>query len=148
MHSPYYAYLKYILYNITLVCLLCTASISFSFGQNREDIQIAHEYVLKGEKEKALKVYEDLAKNFINIPLIHNDYLNLLLDLAKYKDAEDYVEKLIRKVDDRITYRLDLGLVYIKSGDVQKAEKQFKSIIKSSATDIYKIKYIGLPRWS
>ena len=123
--------------------MLCTASISFSFGQNREDIQIAHEYVLKGEKEKALKVYEDLAKNFINIPLIHNDYLNLLLDLAKYKDAEDYVEKLIRKVDDRITYRLDLGLVYIKSGDVQKAEKQFKSIIKSSATDIYKIKSIS-----
>jgi Flp pilus assembly protein TadD len=143
MHSPYYTYFKYIIYNITLVCLLCTASVTTSFSQNREEIQIANEYVLKGEKEKALKVYEDLAKNFINIPLIHNDYLNLLLDLGKYKDAEDYVEKLIRKVDDRITYRLDLGLVYIKSGDVQKAERQFKSVIKSSATDIYKIKSIS-----
>ena len=143
MHSPYYTYLRYIINNITLVCLLCTVFVRTSVGQNREEIQIAGEYVLKGEKEKALKVYEDLAKNFINIPLIHNDYLNLLLDLGKYKDAEDYVEKLIRKVDDRITYRLDLGLVYIKSGDVQKAERQFKSVIKSSATDIYKIKSIS-----
>ena len=144
-----YNYYIYILYKnnknstflISLVFLLLLSQPSFS--QNQSEIQLANEYLLKGEKEKALKVYEDLAKNFINIPLIHNDYLNLLLDLGKYKDAEDYVEKLIRKVDDRITYRLDLGLVYIKSGDVQKAERQFKSVIKSSATDIYKIKSIS-----
>lgn len=122
---------------------MCTASVSFSYAQNKEDIQIANEYVLKGEKEKALKVYEDLARNFINIPLIHNDYLNLMLDLGKYKDAETYVEKLIRRGDDRINYRLDLGLVYIKAGDIPKAERQFKSIIKSSAADIYKIKAIS-----
>ncbi len=143
MHSPYNTYLKYIFNNIPLVCLLCIVFSYSSHAQNREEIQIANEYVLKGEKEKALSVYTDLAKNSINIPLIHNDYLNLMLDLGKYKDAEDYVEKLVRKVDDRITYRLDLGLVYIKSGDVQKAEKQFKSVIKSSATDIYKIKSIS-----
>ena len=122
---------------------MCTASLSFSYAQNREDIQIANEYVLKGEKEKALKVYEDLARNFINIPLIHNDYLNLMLDLGKYKDAETYVEKLIRRIDDRINYRLDLGLVYIKAGDIPKAERQFKAIIKSSAADIYKIKVVS-----
>ncbi len=114
-----------------------------TLAQNTQEIQIANEYVLKGEKEKALKVYDDLAKNSVNIPLIHNDYLNLMLDLGEYKEAEDYVEKLIRKVDDRITYRLDLGLVYIKSGDVQKAERQFKSIIKASTGDIYKIKSIS-----
>lgn len=143
MHSPYSIYLKYIYNRITLVCVLCGLTLGTSLAQNREEIQIAHEYALKGEKEKALKVYEDLARNFVNIPLIHNDYLNLMLDLGKYKDAEDYVEKLIRKMDDRITYRLDLGLVYIKAGDVQKAERQFKTIIKSSASDIYKIKSIS-----
>ena len=143
MHSAYNSCLKYILNSITLVCLLCTINASISFAQNREDIQIANEYALKGEKEKALKVYEDLAKNLINIPLIHNDYLNLMLDLGKYKEAEDYVEKLIRKVDDRISYRLDLGLVYIKAGDVQKAERQFRTIIKASSLDIYKIKSIS-----
>lgn len=143
MHSPYSSYFKYIYNRITLVCVLCGLTFGTALAQNREEIQIAHQYVLKGEKEKALKVYEDLARNFVNIPLIHNDYLNLMLDLGKYKDAEDYVEKLIRKMDDRITYHLDLGLVYIKAGEVQKAERQFKTIIKSSASDIYKIKSIS-----
>lgn len=143
MHSPYNVYSKYILNSITLVCLLCVLPIFNSLAQNNQEIQIASEYVLKGEKEKALKVYEDLARNFVNIPLIHNDYLNLMLDLGKYKDAENYVDKLIRKLDDRINYRLDLGLVYIKSGEVQKAEKQFKSVIKANANDIYRIKSIS-----
>lgn len=143
MHSPYSSYLKYIFNSITLACVLCALPLFHSQAQNRQEIQIASEYVVKGEKDKALKVYDDLARDFVNIPLIHNDYLNLMLDLGKYKDAENYVEKLIRKVDNRINYHLDLGLVYIKSGEVQKAEKQFKSIIKSNANDIYRIKSIS-----
>lgn len=143
MHSPYNGYFKYIFNSIIQVCAICALTIGTSNAQDRTEIQIANEYVLKGEKEKALKVYEDLARNFINIPLIHNDYLNLMLDLGRYKDAEDYVERLIRKLDDRVTYRLDLGLVYIKAGEIQKAEKQFKSIIKASASDIYRIKSIS-----
>lgn len=143
MHSLYYTNYILIVNNKLLVCLLCILFALPVSAQNREEIQIANEYVLKGEKEKALKIFEDLAKNSINIPLIHNDYLNLMLDLGKYKDAEDYVEKLVRKTDDRITYRLDLGLVYIRAGDVQKAERQFKSVIKSSVGDIYKIKSIS-----
>ncbi|MDH4058799.1 MAG: tetratricopeptide repeat protein, partial [Cyclobacteriaceae bacterium] len=122
---------------------MCTFGFNSASAQDREEIQIANEYVLSGEKEKALKVYEDLARNSINIPLIHNDYLNLMLDLGKYKEAEAYVEKLIRRGDERLTYHLDLGLVYVKSGDIPKAEKQFKTIIKSSASDIYKIKSIS-----
>jgi len=143
MHSPYNTYLNYIFNRITLGCLLCALTFGTSLAQDRSEIQIANEYVLKGEKEKALKVYEGLAKNVVNIPFIHNDYLNLMLDLGKYKDAEDYVERLIRKHDDRFNYRLDLGLVYIRSGDVPKAEKQFKSVIKANANDIYRIKSIS-----
>jgi len=143
LHKTYYTNYIYILYNIALVCVMCTVGFKSASAQDREEIQIANEYVLSGEKEKALKVYEDLARNSINIPLIHNDYLNLMLDLGKYKEAEAYVEKLIRRGDERLTYHLDLGLVYVKSGDIPKAEKQFKTIIKSSASDIYKIKSIS-----
>ncbi|MEP2670737.1 MAG: tetratricopeptide repeat protein [Cyclobacteriaceae bacterium] len=142
-HSPYSTYYIYIFNSITLVCLLCVLPFFESQAQNRQEIQIAGEYVAKGEKEKALKVYDDLARDFVNIPLIHNDYLNLMLDLGKYKEAENYVDKLIRKLDNRVNYHLDLGLVYIKSGDVQKAEKQFKNVIKANANDIYRIKSIS-----
>lgn len=107
------------------------------------EIRIANEYFLKGEKDKALVMYQTLSKNTENIPAIHNNYLNLLLETGRYKEAEDYVERVLRKVDDRISYRVDLGIVYIRSGDLQKADKYLKALIKNSLSDIYRTKSIS-----
>lgn len=112
------------------------------YGQDTE-IRIANEYFLKGEKEKALAMYQVLAKSAENIPAIHSNYFNLLLDMGKFKEAEDYVERVIRKVEDKITYRVDLGIVYIRSGDQQKADKYFKGLVKSTLPDVYRTKTIS-----
>lgn len=113
------------------------------FAQDQNEIQIANEYILKGEKDKALAAYQNLSKNVENIPSIHNNYLTLLLDLAKYKDAEDYVERVIKRATDKQVYRLDLGLVYVRSGEIPKADKYFKTLIKNNAEDIYRLKSIS-----
>jgi tetratricopeptide (TPR) repeat protein len=112
-------------------------------AQDQAEVQIANEYLLKGEKEKALAVFESLAKKPENINLIHDNYLNLMLDLGRFREAENYVEKLSRRNDDRINFRLDLGLIYLRSGDEQKADKHFRTIIKNNATDLYRIKSIS-----
>ncbi|MCW5910579.1 MAG: tetratricopeptide repeat protein [Cyclobacteriaceae bacterium] len=104
-----------------------------------QEIQIANEYLLKGEKEKAITLYEQLAKKNENTPHIHNNYFNLLLDAGRFAQAEDYVEKLIRR-DPRLTYRMDLGLVYARSGDLTKADKYFRALIKAQGDDAYKLK--------
>ena len=111
-------------------------------AQDHAEVQIANQYLTKGEKEKALAAFEGLAKKPENINLIHDNYLNLLLDLARYKEAENYVEKQIRR-NDRINFRLDLGLVYLRSGDEQKADKYFRGIIKANAADMYRIKSVS-----
>jgi tetratricopeptide (TPR) repeat protein len=113
-----------------------------SFAQNQQDIQIANDYYLRGDKPKALAAFHNLAKDFQNISAIHSNYLSLLLDLGQYKQAEDYVEKVIRR-DDRITYKLDLGMVYLRSGDVTKADKYLKAIIKAQSEDMYRAKSIS-----
>lgn len=150
IHAAYNTYYISIYNKITLVLCLWIPLTFYTFAQDRNDIQIANEYVLKGDKEKALAVYQSLAKNMANIPLIHNDYLNLMLDLGLYKDAEDYVDRLTKRYEDRINYRLDLGLIAMKAGEVQKADRYFKSIIKSYSGDLYRIKsvsdYLGAHR--
>lgn len=133
----YQLYFKKFIFN-TILVFICAQL----FAQNQQEIQIANEYLNKGEKTKALTAFQTLAKDFQNIPPIHNNYLNLMLDLNQYKQAEDYVEKIIKK-DDRITYRLDLGFVYARSGDLTKADKYFKSIIKIQHEDVYKAKIIA-----
>ena len=140
MNTPYYYYyLLLILNSIILSCVLCVTPAQ----AQDSDLRIANEYFLRGEKDKALAMYQVLSKSLENIPMIHSNYLNLLLDMGKYKEAEDYVERVVRKVDDRISYRVDLGIVYLRSGDLQKAEKYFKSLVKSTLPDVYRTKAIS-----
>ncbi|NJN41454.1 MAG: tetratricopeptide repeat protein [Flammeovirgaceae bacterium] len=113
-------------------------------SQDRDTwIIIAREYQGKGEKEKALDVYQTLAKSPENIPLIHNDYLELLLDLGRFKDAEDYAERAIKRYNEEIPYKLDLGRIFLAYGDATKADRYFKSIIKMYSSDIYRTKTIS-----
>jgi predicted Zn-dependent protease len=121
---------------------MCVTSLSV-YAQDNSDIQIANEYFLKGDKQKALTMYEALAKHPENIPQIHENYLTLMLDMGKFRDAENYVERLSKKNDDRINYKLDLGFVYLRSGDEQKADRYLKSFIKSVAGDIYRIRTVS-----
>ena len=127
MNSANYYYINSI-YN-RLIQVLCVCVISLipfpSYSQDNSDIQIANEYFLKGDKEKALAMYESLAKRAENIPQIHDNYLSLMLDLGKFRDAENYVERLVKKYDDRLSYKLDLGFVYLWSVEEQKADRYF-----------------------
>ncbi len=144
MHiTSYYNYSLYIKLNTILLSCGLLIGLSIPLYAQDSEIRIANEYFLKGDKEKALAMYQSLSKNVENIPAIHANYLNLLLDMGKYKEAEDYVERVLRKVDDRISYKVDLGLVYVRSGDMQKADKYFKALIKSSLPDVYKTKSIS-----
>lgn len=126
---------------ILLLCLVC--SIPFASRGQDQDVRIANEYFLKGDKEKAYAMYQVLSKTPENIPMIHANYLSLMLDMDKFKEAEDYVDRVIRKVDDRITYRVDLGLVYLRSGDLPKADKYFKTLVKNTLPDVYRTKSIA-----
>ncbi len=142
MHKPYdnnYSIIK--LNNIILSCLLWVVCIP-AFAQE-QDIRIANEYFLKGEKDRALAMYLVLSKNPDNIAGIHSNYLTLLLEASRFKDAEDYVERVIRKVEDKISYRVDLGIVYLRSGDLQRADKFFKGLVKATLPDVYRTKSIA-----
>ena len=109
------------------------------FAQDRQDIQLANEYITKGEKEKALLVFQQLVKKNENIPFVHTSYFNLLIDMGKFDEAEDYVQRLNRK-DDKLSYRLDLGVLYFRSGNLPKADKYLNALIKAQGDDVYKLK--------
>ena len=146
MNSPYYfnKTLKSIYLN-TLTCVLLNMIMAnYSLmAQNLPEVQIANQYFIKGEKEKALTAFQSLAKSQENIPLIHNNYLNLMLDLGRNGEAEDYVERQIKKDPNNLNYKLDLGFVFIRSGDLQKGDKYIRNLIKLNKEDIYRIKAIA-----
>lgn len=150
-NASYYNTLFYLKY-LTLIILLCIVN---KAKAQQQDINIANEYWAKGEKEKAYELFRSLAKSSDILPLIHNNYLNVLLTLSKYKEAEEHAEKMIKRDPTNLDYRIDLGLTYVKQGDLPKAEKYFRVIIKNNLDDPFKIKviadhllYSALPEYS
>lgn len=127
---------------IQVLFVWITTSSATTFAQDVTEIQIANEYLLKGQKQKAIDSYKQLAKKNENIPYIHNDYLNLLLDQSMFKEAEAYVDRLIRN-ENKLTYQLDLGIVYQRHGDLLKSDRYLKNLILQSSQDIARLKQIS-----
>jgi len=124
---------------INTIALLISLTTSCCLAQDTQEIQIANEYLSKGEKLKALETYQILAKNPLNVPLIHANYYALLLNTSRYHEAQNYLEKLIKK-ENKFIYQLDLGILFIKSGEVSKGDRHFKMLFKANAEDVYKMK--------
>jgi tetratricopeptide (TPR) repeat protein len=143
--ANYYYINTYLIKIIRKACLLITLCVvSFSiFGQNNAEIQLANEYVLKGEKKKAIELYRDLVKNDANVPLVHNNYLNVLLDVGAFDEAQSYLKKILKRDPQNMQYRLDIGLVYVRSGDLPKADKLFKDVIAENRSSVHMIKMMS-----
>ncbi len=101
---------------------------TFAEAQRNAEVQLANEYLVQGDKKKALELYKDLSKSDANIPLIHNSYLNLMIDLGVFNDAHDYLKKLMRRDPQNMQYKFDVGMVYVRSGEVSRADRYFKEL--------------------
>ena len=142
---------KYYIYNIIhnnntrgialfLIVLLHGSSL---FAQNQSEIQLANEYLLRGDKKKAAELYRELSKQDVNNSFIYNNYINTLLDLGTYDEAQSYLKKLSKREPDNIQYKLDMGLIYMRSGDLQKADHYFRDLIAENKMNVQRIKMMA-----
>ncbi|MBL0741766.1 tetratricopeptide repeat protein [Chryseolinea lacunae] len=141
-----YIYINYIIliktHFIRITLFLLFASVS-AFAQNQDDIQLANEYLLKGDKKKALELYRDLAKADVNTPFIYNSYINVLLDLGNYEEAQNFLKKVTKRDPLNLQYKLDVGLTYVRAGDLPKADKYFKELISENKANVQRIKMMS-----
>ncbi|WP_420580466.1 tetratricopeptide repeat protein [Reichenbachiella sp.] len=101
-------------------------------AQNSNQVQLANEYFINGEFDKALDIYQKLAGNPQYIQQIHNNYLNILISKGDYKQAEKHLKKATRYYPSNVYYQIDYGLLYQQMGDIQKAEVRFNQTIENS----------------
>ena len=125
------------------MCMLLVLLYLTGYSQNQSEIQLANEYLLKGDKRKAVEVYRDLAKDEVNIPFIHNNYLNTLLDLNETAEAQAYLKRQLKRDPQNIFYNLDVGIVYVRTGDMTKADKHFKDLIDQYKDNVTMIKMLS-----
>ncbi|WP_343034260.1 tetratricopeptide repeat protein [Fulvivirga lutimaris] len=123
---------RYLILIITLFLLALPA-----YSQQSNEVQLANEYYGQGDYVKAKKLYDELAKDFRNIPLIHNNYYFLLIESQDFNDASKYIKRLIKKFPDNLYYRLDYGLLLLASEGEDRASDYFDNIISDIKFDSY-----------
>ena len=92
-----------------------------SFAQPGTDEQLALQFYQNKEFDKALDYYEKLY-NKKSPQVFYLPYLNCLLETKDFKKAEKIVKKQIKQNPDAPNYIVDLGNVYFRADDVEKAK--------------------------
>lgn len=129
---------------LTFVILLLSTILAFSVqAQDEEQIELAQQYDDKGEVEKAKSIYDDLADKKKLIPVIHSRYFRLLVNNGYLDEAEKYVNKALKSYPENIIYRLDAGILQMRMGEDDKAEKYFDEVLNEVQADPYKVRLVA-----
>lgn len=115
---------------IKLFISMIGISISTTLVAQKElEIKLADEYYQKGELEKALSLYENIAKNYRYIPQIHNNYLALMLDLKTFNEAQKYLNGVLKRFPGNLYYVLDRGIIYREKAEMDMMDQYYRKLI-------------------
>jgi tetratricopeptide (TPR) repeat protein len=94
--------------------------LSASFAQYDYTEQLAVQSYQEGNYNKAVDLFKDLFHKNTSSDDYYDYYLNCLVNLKQYKDAETELKKLIKKYPSNPKYSVDLGYIYGLSGNIKK----------------------------
>ncbi|MFY0651557.1 MAG: tetratricopeptide repeat protein [Cyclobacteriaceae bacterium] len=114
--------------------------ISSGYAQKSPDIQLANEYYVNGEFEKANDLYKSLAQNPKNISIIHNNYFSLLLNIQDYKTAQKYLKRILKIFPDNVYYQIDNGILAQNASTKEDADQIYHEVIAKNKTYEYRIR--------
>lgn len=121
--------IKYILFLFAVVFIQ-----SNIIAQPGTDEQLAQQFYQNKEFDKALEYYEKLY-NKKSPQLFYTPYLNCLLETKDFKKAEKIAKKQIKQNPESLNFVVDLGTVYIRSEEPDKAKSTWEQAIKSIKFD-------------
>ncbi len=102
------------------------------FGQTgaalgQSDLELATYYYNTGAFEQARLYLDNLWKKD---PSVYDMYLNTLLELEDYEEAEDIVKARLKKSQDKSMAQLDLGSLYLRIGREDEAQDAFNRALE------------------
>jgi tetratricopeptide (TPR) repeat protein len=120
--------MKQILASVFFMVMGC--SVLFAQG---DELQLARQYNANGEYQKALEIYQKLYKQ--DNDAYYNSYITTLLALKKFDEAESATKKMMHKHPNATEYVIELGVIYTKHGDTDKAGALYDGLIKNLPAD-------------
>ena len=99
---------------------------TFNLNEN-----LAAQYYNTGEFDKAAELYKTLLEGEPTSTYYYDYYLNCLLKLKDYANAEKEIRKLIKKNKDNISLQVDLGYIYGLNGEDKNSKAQYDKVVEN-----------------
>jgi tetratricopeptide (TPR) repeat protein len=97
----------------------------FSCGAFAQEAELGMEYMKAGDYEKAKSVFQKLAKNKETAKVIHKPYLQTLIKLKEFDEAEKFVKKQIKNSDGNAKYITDYARLLEIADKNEEAQRQY-----------------------
>ncbi len=120
--------IKYILFFLFVISQLHT------IAQTSADEQLALQFYQNKEFDKALDYYEKLY-NKKSPEAYYQPYLICLLETKDFKKAEKIAKKQVKQNQEQVNFIVDLGNVYYRADDIEKAKTTWETAVKSIKYD-------------
>lgn len=115
-----------------VLILLGLLSAGYTYAQNTE-LQLAQQYINNSEPQKAAEIYEKLYR--LDNEAYYRYYVDALLSLKKYPDAERVAKALYQKHPEDDQYPVLLSEIYSREGNTAKADELNKDLIRNLPAD-------------
>ena len=117
-----------------LLLFLVGTTLSLSAQSN----QLAQQYYMDGEYEKAAELYLALAEENYNT-FYFDRYVSSLMSLRRYDEAEKVLKKQLKRTPEELTLYVTYGQLLEQGGNNDGAEKQYREAIKELRADRFQI---------
>ena len=121
-------YIKHILFFVFVFTQI------HSFAQPGTDEQLAIQFYQNKEFDKALDYYEKLY-NKKSPEVYYQPYLSCLLETKDFKKAEKIAKKQSKQNPEALNFMVDLGMVYAREDEMDKAKSTWESAVKGIKYD-------------
>lgn len=115
---------------------LLTAFFALSAGALAQDPNLANQYYMNGEYEKASVLYAQLTESDRGLSDYYFErYLNCLLNLEQYEEGEAALKKQLKRSPTNVKLYVFYGNLYDRQGKQAEADAQYQKAIERVAPD-------------
>lgn len=102
------------------------------------DEQLAAQYFREGDYERALALYEEIFDENSSL-IVYNNYLETLLVLEKFREAERLVNQRISQLPNDIRFQVDIGLIHSRSGNQRRERRHMDGLINDLGANHHQV---------
>ncbi|MCC6463207.1 MAG: tetratricopeptide repeat protein [Saprospiraceae bacterium] len=122
--------------HVLRIAALLIASLCLMARAQAQNPNLANQYFINGEYEKAATLYEQLVETDRSLSDYYFErYINCLLNLEQYDEGEKAIKKQLKKSPEDVKLYVLYGNLYDRAGKIEDAQAQYQKAIEKVALD-------------